>query len=387
MSEPVPPPAHLVVSLRTTPAPPDGVIREAYAWKDLLAGDPPSLTAKRAPRLCVGGPELVDGPLRVEMALIVTLTPLGSAVALEDRVCVTTRGLAGVIETEQEHVGARLEEAATRSAAAARFQQRRAKRLRREGGAPVALAWAAALRVYHDGAAALLGGLRRASRGVATLPDYVANRWRRTGEYLATPEGRRRLREGLVDPRNLSTRQKAVTLFVGLTGIILTTLLVHVVVTLAIPQAAVAWRRIVALFGYVLVTSLGPPFPLEPVLLAASLSIGPSATIGIALVAKVLAAWMVFFLGDEVNDRLRERAERSPRLARALALAERFASRYGVAATALFVATPGLPDVIALYVFGSLHMRLSRFLLGVTLGGLVLYSLLVLGVGALLGLH
>src|SRR5581483_4522096 len=99
----------------------------------------------------------------------------------------------------------------------------------------------------------------------------------------------------------------------------------------------------------------------------------------VAIAAKLLAGYMVFFLGDEVADKLEARAARSAWWDRLLRASESFARRFGALAMAVFIATPGLPDAVALYVFGSLHMPMRRYLLGIALGALVLDVVVVYG--------
>jgi uncharacterized membrane protein YdjX (TVP38/TMEM64 family) len=176
------------------------------------------------------------------------------------------------------------------------------------------------------------------------------------------------------------------TLFAGICIVLGVVLVAHLAVTLTVPHLAVPWRAAVLLYLYGFTTSLGVPIPIEPALLAGALTIGAIPTIVITVAAKVTAAWGVFFIGDEMGHRIREKAARKPWFARLLAASESFAQRFGLFAVALFLATPGLPDAIALYTFGSLHMRLWKYLLGVAIGGSVLYTALLFGLMHFLGL-
>ena len=375
------------VSLRFEAAPPEGIVQAPHVWDDLLHDDAPWHRAPAPPVLCLPGPELFEGGVRIELPLLVTGAEDGPW--LEDRVAVTGRVLANVIETERERVGALVQQASTRSQHLRQRGVRKGHALRRQGG-PLAflgllLAWAS--RLLHRVADALLRGVRGLSKGVISTPDRIRTGWTRMTVFLATPTGRRRFREGLKDPRALTPHQKAVTLFAGVGAIVVALVVLHVAVTLILPQHAVAWRRVFLLFIYAFITSLGPPLPLEPVILGASIYVGRIITLGIVVGAKVLAAWMVFFLGDEVNDRLREQSATRPWLGRVLDVSEAFARRFGVFALATFIAVPGLPDVIALYVFGTLQMRLPQFLVGVFIGSLILNTVILYGVGSLLGLH
>lgn len=356
---------HLRVALHREPAPPPGAVDPPFRWSDVLEDAPPGEAERGPPVWCVMGTEVVHAGIRVENVLLVRRLERG-IVDVEDRLCVTQRAFAPVIEMEREGVGAKLEDA--RAAAITRAQN---------GSHPVDTA-------IHHVTAAGIGALRRVTRGSATLPDKFAHGARRAAAALATPDARRQFWKGLVDPNDLTAHQKAVTLFIGLSGIAAALVVAHFAVTLILPDLARPWRAMFLLFLYGFATSIGAPLPIEPVLLPAARALGPPLAIAVTLLAKVLAAWMVFFLGDEVNDKLRATAEKRPWVGRALDRSERFARRFGPWAVAFFIAIPGLPDVIALYVFGSLHMRLWKFLLGVAIGGAILYTGVTYGLLALL---
>lgn len=375
------------MSLRAERPPTEGIVPAPYSWEDLLEGEAPQRLPAPPPAWCAPGPELFEGGLRIELALLVTAAPEGPL--LEDRVCVTGRALATAIERERARVGAMVEDATERSEVLKRRGMRRARALRRQGGVAallgVALSWA--MRLFHRAAEGGLRGFRGLTRGVISFPDRVRAGFERATSYLATPTGRRRFVEGLKDPRNVSAQQKAVTLFATLGSFVVALVLLHGAVTLALPQHAVAWRRMFLLFVYSFTTSMGPPLPLEPVLLGASLYVGRPVALVTVLLAKVTAAYLIFFIGDEVHDKLREQAARKPWLDKMLDWSTRFARRFGVVALATFIAVPGLPDVIALYVFGTLQMTLRGYLLGVLIGSFLLNAFILYGVGSLLGLH
>ncbi|HVM46339.1 MAG TPA: VTT domain-containing protein [Candidatus Thermoplasmatota archaeon] len=355
----------LRVSLHNEPVPSGGVVDPPFRWADVLHAVPPGDAERGPPAWCVHAPAFVAADARVENAVLVRV--IEGRIEIEDRLGLTQRALAPFIETERQTVGLRLEEA--RAAAESRAE---------DADHPVEEA-------LHRVIARVFGATRSLTRGVATVPDRLANASRRAYAFLHTPEGRRRFRDGLLDPHGLTREQKAVTLFVGVSGILGALAVAHFAVTLAAPDLARPWRTMFFLFLYGFVAALGLPMPIEPALLPATLTIGPWAAVATALCAKVLAAWMVFFLGDEIGHRLREASARRPWLERVVGWSERFAQRFGVAAVAAFLAIPGAPDAIALYVFGSLHMRLWKFLLGVAIGGAILYSALAFGFLAVFG--
>lgn len=372
------------VALETDVAPAPGALDPPFRWEDVLDGLPPGERERGPPRYCVVAGEIFAGTWRVEDAVVV-IAHEGGDVEVEDRLCVTRRALAGMLHAEREVVGARLDQAQQAGDAAAHRGREAARRLaRRSPPLGQAAHWLVA--ALHQAASWMLGGARGVTRGLAALPDRVEASARRARALLATPEGRKRIWLGLQDPRTLDRHDKAVTLFLGTLAILGTLLLVHLVVTLATPWEAVPWRATVALFVYGYVSSVGIPLPWEPALIAGTLALGPWQAIAVAIVAKLVAGYMVFFVGDEVNEKLEARAARSPRFARFVAWSERFARRFGVLAMALFIATPGLPDAIALYVFGSLRMPIRRYLLGIAIGAFVLDVAVVFGVLKLLHL-
>lgn len=354
------------VSLWSGRAPLGGRVERPFAWRDLLHEPFPDPEAAGPVAYCVVAPEEAAGAVRVENAVLVTVTEEGG-LHVEDRLFVAQRVLAGAIEAERAGVGAVVEE-----------KKRRARRVARRAEHPVPQALARAW-------AATLGGVRRVTRGATTMPDRLAVRWDRSRRFLATPEGRAKLRQGLFDPHGLTAEEKAVTLFVGTAGLLAALVLVHVAVTLSVPALASDWRAVFFLFLYAYVTSLGVAFPIEPILFPAAMVIGKPAALIVTVLAKVCAGWMVFFVGDSVNHQMRKKAETSERWAKFLDWSERFARRFGTGALIVFIATPGLPDAVALYVFGALHMRLPQFLLGIAIGSAILNGIILYGAGALFG--
>lgn len=360
------------IALHSGDAPLEGFLSPAYAWTDVLHRPPPRGAERDDFRYCTAAPFIESGSARIENVLVVTLGADGRVKDIEDRLVVAERVLAPTIEAERRLVGAPIDRARQRAHRRIRHHRRR-----KGAAAPSVLALHAWDRA--------LAATRTLTRGTATMPDRVLARGVKAAQILRTPEGRARVRRGLTQPRILTAQQKAATLFVGTIGILGALLALHTTVTLAVPGYAYTWRTTVGTFLYAYLTSVGIPLPLEPVLVAASLKAGQWPTYFTAVVAKVLAAWMVFFLGDEANEKLRDAAQSRPLLARWLDRCERFAQRFGGFALATFIAVPGLPDAVALYLFGSLHMRMRNYLIAVAAGGAVLYALLVFGVGHLVG--
>lgn len=357
----------LRVSLHGEQAPPEGVVDPPFAWDDVLASDPPGEEAHGPPVLCLKGTEMLLAAVRIENPVLVRFVE--GRIEVEDRLSVSPRKLQGVLEAERAVVGQRIEEVK-------RTAHRRAARTDH----PV-------LERLHRAHAAFLGGVRGLTKGVAALPDHTVVHAQRTATFLSTREGRVRFWRGLADPHGLSGEQKAVTFFILLTSVLVGVAIAHLAVTLTAPDLARPWRTIVLLFLYIFGSSFGLPFPIEPVIVAAALSVGAPAAITAALVGKLLAAWLVFFVGDAIHHRVRERAAQSPRFTRFLEASERFARRFGLVAVAAFIATPGLPDFVPLYLFSSLHMPLGRFMLGVGIGALALYVGFTTGALHLLGLR
>ncbi|HWG90803.1 MAG TPA: VTT domain-containing protein [Candidatus Thermoplasmatota archaeon] len=361
----------------------DNLVEEACARSPYAAGR----------RYVVKGPEITEGGLRIGFDLLVGILDETdetlSCIEVEDRVSVATRALAGAIEAERASVGRFVARARRRGDRVFRAHQRRARRLRAEGGPKTALGnllqnvVLLERRVWH----ATLTGVRKTTKTATGFPDAVRARLRMAGALLATEDGRRRVRYGLTHPQDLATHEKAVVLFLGTLTLLFTLIVAHFAVTLAVPSFAETWRTGFLLFLYAYIQSLGLPLPIEPLIIYSGTVLGIIPTVATAVAAKIAAGWMAFFLGDEVNDRLHAKKDQSPRYAKFLAWSERFANKYGLLAMAVFIAIPGFPDAVALYVFGSLGMSLRRYLLGIALGATALYTAVLLGVAALFGLH
>lgn len=364
------------VGVREGPPPAPGFVPTPFAWDDLLRTEPPPTLAPGDRALALLGEEVSDAEVAIVEVVVVKVLCEGATVLDVHHVLhVSRRTLSAAIAVEERTVGAVLEKARadTHEALAAR-----------EEAVPGPLKYVVqAERHVWTG---LYGGIRAFTSGLVAFPDRFRRRWAVASAFLGAKDNRRRFWRGLVRPQDLNGEQKAITLFVAFTAVVALLLAVHVAVTLAMPDVARDWRAVFFLFGYAIVTGVGIPFPIEPALVPAALVVGAPAAIVTAVAAKVTAAWMVFFLGDEVNDALDRRAAKDARFARLLAASETFARRFGVVAVALFLMVPGLPDAIALYVFGSLGMSLPRFLSGVAVGCAAFYTAVLYGAFALLGL-
>lgn len=372
------PPALTVrTSLHRGAQPPPGFLPEPFVWEDIFHTQPPPKLAPGERCLALPGREETDADIVVVEAVLVkvvceTDVPV---VDVEHALYVDTRTLAGAIAVEERTVGVAVEKA--RVAGEEMFDSHE-----RALGPSGRLVVKAERTVWNG----LLRFLRSITTGIVTFPDRFRRKWNNAASFLGEKENRKQFWRGLVNPHALNREQKGITLFVAITSIFALMLLTHVVVTLVAPGVARSWRAGFLLYGFGLFSSVGIPIPIEPALLAASRVIGNVPTIATTVFAKVTAAWLVFFLGDEVNGAMERRAAKSPGFRRFLRGSEAFAQRFGVVAVALFLSIPGLPDAIALYVFGSLGMRLHWFLLGVAIGATALYTGVLYGLLHLLGL-
>lgn len=363
-------------SLRVGPPPPPGFLPEPFEWEDVLEKEPPPKLARGERRLALPGREDVDSDVVVnEVVLVKVIVETGAPeIDVEHALYVDRRTLSAAIAVEERTVGAAVDRALERGEEVFERQERAL------GDGHIVV------KAQRKALGGVLGAFRAVTSSVVAFPDTFRRRWSVAASFLGEKENRRAFWRGLVNPHDLNREQKGITLFVALTTIVVLMLLTHVVVTLAAPGVARGWRWGFLLYAFGLVSSVGIPMPVEPALLAASRAIGPPVTIAVLVSAKVTAAWLVFFLGDEVNGAMERRAAKSPRFQRFLHASERFASRFGVLAVALFLMVPGLPDAIALYVFGSLGMRLHWFLLGVAIGASALYTGVLYGMLHLFGL-
>jgi hypothetical protein len=201
-------------------------------------------------------------------------------------------------------------------------------------------------------------------------------------DLFSDPRGRRAFARAVRRPRELTQRQQHLLLFL----VLLTAVWLWVVGLTALAFAGSrltgAWSEAFTLFFASLATNLFIPIPIEPLALASAGDLGlwvaPAAGAG-----KAVGAWIIFALGPVLR-RAVGRLERDSRLTHRIMLrAERFARRFGYVALGLMLAIPFSPlDIIPVYLFSTLGLRLGPFLAAVFLGfalRILAVMLLVLG--------
>lgn len=218
--------------------------------------------------------------------------------------------------------------------------------------------------------------------------DLASKQTHELVEILADPVLRARFGQAILHPDRLTRRMQRSLLFL----ILLSSVWLWAVGTLALlvlaPALAVAWNLAFTLFFASLGTNLFLPIPIEPLALASTSTLGIALTIFASSAGKAVGAWIIFSLGRYLRRGVAKLEARSRVMRRVMGLAERFARRFGYVALGLMLAVPLSPfDIIPVYLFSTLRMRLGPFLAAVFLGfSLRLFLVLVLGGSLLAGL-
>jgi membrane protein DedA with SNARE-associated domain len=216
--------------------------------------------------------------------------------------------------------------------------------------------------------------------------DLAVKQTHEVVDILADPVLRGKFARAIVHPDQLTRRMQRSLLFLVLLSSVWLWTLGTVILVIGFPAWTFPWNLAWSLFFASLGTNLFLPIPIEPVALAATGALGIPLAIISSAAGKAVGAWIIFMLGGPLRRGV-SRLEGRSRVARAVMWrADRFARRFGYAALGLMLAVPFSPfDIIPVYLFSTLQLRLGPFLTAVFLGfALRLFTVLVLG-GSLLG--
>lgn len=233
------------------------------------------------------------------------------------------------------------------------------------------------------------------ARWLVELPDHFYERVTVAARYVGHGMGRKELRRGIKEPRVLTVEGKSVLLLFLTTALVGAVMGAHTLLTLAAPSLAGPWRTQLSLFTFSLLGTVALPIPVE-------LSVVPFAHFGSPLaiavaslaVASVVAgrtvgAYLIFFVGEELNEKLDETGRKRPWLGKGMRAIEAFARRFGFAAVTLFMAIPFFPELV-LYLFGSARMPMRTYIWGVVVGSTLRFAIimgaLAFGLGHVLGI-
>lgn len=223
-----------------------------------------------------------------------------------------------------------------------------------------------------------------AARGMHDLTNATSKQVHEVVDIFSSPEALRRF-AGAVRRGGLSRRQKRTLLFLVLLTSLWLWLVGLAVLGLTGSPRLDQWSVLWSLYLASLLTNLFVPIPIEPVALGASASVG---ALGAALACgagKAVGAWIIYSLGPALRRGMARLEAGHPAARRILGAARRFTERFGYAALGVMIAVPFSPlDIVPVYLFSIMGLRLKPFLAAVFLGfALRVYVVAVFG-GALL---
>lgn len=368
------------LTVNWTPNP--GIERHELDWSDLVEGDPPPAPLKGSGSYIVPLRTEVGRSWRRDFSTRVVAHADGT-IEIEEVVSVRPRFMLRLLH-EQRRRHALMEE------------QTRVKAQKRATNAILRAAEVGGMRGRMHRAVGRVqrrhtGGLKRRFANMARwwveLPDHALERMIMAGRYLGHGIGRKELRRGLRNPRALTVEGKSVLLLLLLSTVFAGLLWTHLIVTLAAPGIATEWRSQFFLFNYGLISSISPfPLPFEPLLVPYALDaprtlVAAAPTLGLIMLnvflSRALGAYLLFFLGDEANEKMEAMGRKRPWVGKAVKGLERFAQRFGFTAAVVLIAIPITPDNLVMYVLGSAKMSMRRFMSGVLIGTVLRYGIVL----------
>lgn len=257
----------------------------------------------------------------------------------------------------------------------------------RDGGVEVV----STLRLEGHVMRSLAPHLHKAGPPGRTLHRGTDLAWKQAHEVadiFADPKARREFALAVRHPDRMTPRQQRALLFLVLTSSVWVWMVGAALLLELAPGLGAAWSLAFTLYFAALGTNLFLPIPMEPLALAAVGTLGTGVTVFASAAGKAAGAWIIYALGAALRRGVRRLEERSATTRRVMAAAERFARRFGYAALGAMLAVPFSPfDIVPVYLFSGLGLRLAPFLAAVFVGfGLRLLAVLWLGEALLGGL-
>lgn len=369
------------VSMRSSvergPIPRQGVRQPAFVWEDVVEGPPPTGRGDGEGQYGVYHRTEVDLDARVSYSTLVTVVRREGRerVEVESRLSVQRRAFLELMDRER----------AFTDRVTSRWRDRLLGRLVAQRAAANRLgpgARSVAVRLIRLQARAelgLIGLVRRAMRGLAEAPDAMAMRVLRAQAHLGARWGRRSLRQGLTDPRRLSTEQRGVLLFLILSAVVASVFLVGTLLALLAPSWTDEFRHFVGDGTAAFVGAVALPIPTELLVVAATLAVGPTLAVAGSLSGKMLGVLVLYFVGGSLHAKVEQATAKRPRLHHMVAWVHANAERHGFLALVVLNAVPLLPDVL-LYAFALSGMDFRRYMAGIALGTALKFGAIVAGV-------
>lgn len=244
--------------------------------------------------------------------------------------------------------------------------------------------WTSALRLEGHPLASFAEPLLRGGRVGRALHEgtnRLGKQFHEVVDIFEDPATRRRFAEAIRDPQRLTSRMQRSLLFLVLLSSVWVWVVGLIGFALIVPALSVAWNLAFTLFFASLGTNLFLPIPVEPLALASTGSLGIIAVVVAAAAGKTVGAWIIYTLGPVLRKGVARLEKKSKVTRRVMAAADAFARRFGYVALGAMLAVPFSPfDIIPVYLFSTLDLKLGPFLLAVFVGfGLRLAAVLLLG--------
>jgi membrane protein DedA with SNARE-associated domain len=220
-------------------------------------------------------------------------------------------------------------------------------------------------------------GAQRATCAAVEVPDRLVSATLRTEAMLLGPGGWRGVLRAVRHPEDLSPEEKGVVVFLTMATLLASVLLLNSIFVLAFPDQGHVYRSLLANAAVQFVNIFGVPLLIEPLLILATLTQGPVLAFTGFFLGKMLAVWVLYFVGDAAHDAFLRKA--SPRWKRLSAWLRRNANKYGFPILFLDNALPLMPDQV-LWVFAVSGMRFKTWLLAVALGTILRFAVIIGGV-------
>lgn len=361
-----------------------GVLAPHYRWRDIMEGPPPRRSRKGEGAYVVYEGIEVGRDLRLAFATIVSVDPgtdLADAsddiITVDARVTVQPRAFLTLLDRERRTMDAWATRWRWRVARVVAMQQRGVRDIAPPWWVPLGMAL---VRLEGKLLQGIVGGVRQGARSAVELPDNVLSRAVDARSHLEGRGARRDIWVGLRDPAKLSNPQKGVLLTLSAAALLATVFILNSILVLFAPGIATQYRAFLSDGFTSVLATVALPIPLEPLLIFSTLTNGAAQALTAILLGKMIGAWMLYLVGDSLNDAIASKTAGRPRVARVVESLKRGADRFGFLLLIAFNALPLIPDTL-IYVFAVSGMRFRSYFAGIAVG-----SALKLG-GIVLAIH
>lgn len=356
-----------------------GIQAAPFYWRDVVTGPPPHRRVRGdALHVTFHGTD-DEGDVRVSISTIVRVDPganidsaLDDVIHVEERLNLQRRTLQELIDRERAFSDRLALRWRSRLARALVAQRRAANRVN-VSWIVTTMVWLIRLQAKVGNAA--IRGTRSFLRGLVVVPDFVLARSGTAAVHLGSRSGRRDVWRATLDPASASPAEKSIVLVLisfSLVGLVL-------LANATLPPFLPFYYETLADFTTSLLSTIALPIPAEPLFIQRVIRWGVLVGIVGPFLGKMVGSWMLYLLGDSLNDGIQQKTAKKPRLARLVAWMQRNADRWGFWILIPINAIPFLPDLLV-YVFAVSGMRFRSFMGGIAVGTLVKFVAIALGI-------